>query len=339
MTEERLEIGSTYLLKKTDFCTLLASLEEKGFQNLGAKVENSNLVYGPISKLTDLPQGYISEEETGHFRLTKTNYERYFDYIPDAHSWKQFLFPSRLELFTLRKNSGWKTELPPDEQPKYAFIGVRGCELSAIQIQDVVFIRDDYTDPVYAKRRQNLFTLTVNCLHPAGACFCTSLHTGPKAAPGFDLSLTELDDVFLLETGSEMGRQILQKLPVEAASRVRVEISPLPGLELLGLLESAKTAILVDAVQSGAEPGRVHIVGMDQVDSFGAGSGSAHGFGVAETLALGRQADPDSIPETVVIIGIEILQMELGQPISPEVQKSIPEAVSKIEEIAGAHVT
>ena len=230
MSEERLDIGSTYAIKKTDFDSLLARLKEKGFQTLGPKIENASLVYGSISQLADLPQGYASEQEAGHFRLTRTNHERYFDYVPGAHSWKQFLFPSRLELFTLRKNDGWTTEFPSAEQQKYAFIGVRGCELSAIQIQDGIFIRDDYTDPVYEKRRQNLFILTVNCLQPAGACFCTSLQTGPKAAPGFDLSITELDDVFLLEIGSEMGRLILQGLPVEAASAFLLQAAQ-KGLE------------------------------------------------------------------------------------------------------------
>ncbi|MBT3313172.1 MAG: 4Fe-4S dicluster domain-containing protein [Anaerolineae bacterium] len=218
MSEERLEIGSTYVLKKEDFNTLLSRLTEKGYETIGAKVENETLVYDRISTLEDFPQGYVSEQEAGHFRLTKTNHERYFDYIPGAHSWKQFLFPSRTELFTLRKNDNWQTELPSEEQPKYAFIGVRGCELSAIQIQDDIFMRDDFTDPIYAKRRQNLFILSINCLHPANACFCTSMQTGPKAGAGFDLSLTELDDVFLLEVGSEMGRLILNGMPLEAAS-------------------------------------------------------------------------------------------------------------------------
>lgn len=230
MSEERLEVGSTYALQKAEFDNLLVRLQDKGYQPLGAKVENETLVYGAIAKLDDLPKGYVSEQEAGHFRLTLTNHERYFDYIPGAHSWKQFLFPSRLELFTLRKDDGWKTELPSQEEPKYAFIGVRGCELSAIQIQDGIFIRDDYTDPVYEKRRQNLFILTVNCLHPAGACFCTSLETGPKSAAGFDLSLTELDDVFLVEIGSEMGRLILKGLHLEAASAFLLQAAK-KGLE------------------------------------------------------------------------------------------------------------
>ncbi|GAB4431638.1 MAG: hypothetical protein Kow002_19860 [Anaerolineales bacterium] len=138
--------------------------------------------------------------------------------------------------------------------------------------------------------------------------------------------------------GPEIVRIWREEYP-DTAQRVRTEISPLPGLGLLDLLAGAEVAILVDAVQSGAQPGTVHVVGVEDVDSFGAGSRSAHGFGVAETLALGRQADSKSIPEVVTIIGIEVLQMELGQPITPEVQKSIPAAVKQIEEIVRAYIT
>ena len=125
----------------------------------------------------------------------------------------------------------------------------------------------------------------------------------------------------------------------QSAEHVRVEISPLPGLELLDLFEGADTVILVDAVQSGDKPGTVHIVGMDQLISFEAGSGSVHGFGVAETLALGRQADPESIPETVIVIGVEALQMDLGAPISPEIQASIPVAISELERLIRKYFT
>ncbi|MBT3339128.1 MAG: hydrogenase maturation protease [Anaerolineae bacterium] len=132
--------------------------------------------------------------------------------------------------------------------------------------------------------------------------------------------------------GPEVVRAWEKQHP-ESAKRVRVEISQLPGLELLGLFGDADIAILVDAVQSGAEPGTVHITGLDQVISFEAGSGSVHGFGVAETLALGKQVDPDAIPDEVIIIGIESEQIGLGEDISAGVRASIPEAVRKIEAI------
>ena len=119
---------------------------------------------------------------------------------------------------------------------------------------------------------------------------------------------------------------------------IRVDISSLPGLDLLGLFEEANIAILVDAVQSGTKPGTVHISGIEDVVSFGAGLGSVHGFGVAETLALGYQVYPDSIPKTVIIIGIEALQMDVGKPISKEVQASIPDAIAKLEETVQKHI-
>ena len=119
---------------------------------------------------------------------------------------------------------------------------------------------------------------------------------------------------------------------------LRTEICPLPGLELLDLFEDAQTAILVDAVQSGAKPGSVHITNMEQLVSFGAGSGSVHGFGVAETLALGQQIVPSPIPEKLIVVGIEALHLNLGEPISSEVKASIPKAISEIEFIVNQYL-
>ena len=184
MSELRLEIGSTYALPKPEFDPLLARLQARGFTTLGPRQKDQSLVYAPINGLADLPRGYVSEQEAGHYRLTYAGHSRYFDIIPGAHTWKQFLFPSRTELFSLHKNGSWQMELPSKEQPKYAFIGVRGCELAAINIQDGIFIREDFTDPVYNTRRQNLFILAVNCMHPGGTCFWIAAFSAgkPKAS-------------------------------------------------------------------------------------------------------------------------------------------------------------
>ena len=131
--------------------------------------------------------------------------------------------------------------------------------------------------------------------------------------------------------GIEIVREWQQAYP-DTARQMRVELSPLPGLGLLDLLEGAQAAILVDAIQSGAEPGTVHIVGLEDVEAFAAGSGSAHGFGVAETLALAKQASPASLPEQIILLGIEIQHMDLGQPLSSAVRASIPQAVLTLEQ-------
>ncbi|MFZ5879479.1 MAG: 4Fe-4S dicluster domain-containing protein [Chloroflexota bacterium] len=213
------EIGSTVAIQKHIFNALLEKLKAEGYEVIGPRVENETLVYAPIEKLEDLPRGYVTEQEAGSFRLVHTGHSRYFDVIPGAQSWKQFLFPSHANLFTLRKvNGGWEMETAKPTAPAYAFIGVRGCELAAIQIQDNAFLRSDFADPIYRAAREKAFLLAVNCLHPASTCFCASMGTGPRVESGSDLTLTELEDVFLLNVGSELGRSVLTGLPFESAS-------------------------------------------------------------------------------------------------------------------------
>jgi ferredoxin len=215
----RPEIGSTISIQKKAFDTVLLHLREAGYQTIGPRVKNDTVVYEPVENLNQLPKGYITEQDAGRFRLIKSGHDRYFDLIPGAQSWKQFLFPPRIDLFSMqKKGKNWEITTPPDDIPSYALIGVRACELAAIQIQDKAFIREDFTDPIYRARREKVFILAVNCLHPAGTCFCVSMETGPRVKEGFDIDLTELDDVFLLTIGSEVAREILADIPFEPAS-------------------------------------------------------------------------------------------------------------------------
>jgi hydrogenase maturation protease len=120
--------------------------------------------------------------------------------------------------------------------------------------------------------------------------------------------------------------------PAEWNPELRVELAESPGLGLLSLLSGAETAILVDAVQSGMEPGTVHLLAETDLIAFLAGSDSAHGWGIAETLALGRSIDPGSLPDRIILIGIEIAQVEPGIGLSSTVASAIPRVASLIQE-------
>lgn len=120
--------------------------------------------------------------------------------------------------------------------------------------------------------------------------------------------------------------------PATAAHpQVRVEYAESPGLTLLSLLEGAEKAILVDAVQNGASPGTLHILNEADLPAFLQGAASAHGWGVAETLALGRQAGVINLPEQITLFGIEIAQVEVGAELSPVVQRALAEIALAIE--------
>jgi hydrogenase maturation protease len=116
------------------------------------------------------------------------------------------------------------------------------------------------------------------------------------------------------------------------APNIRVELVENPGIGLLYLLEGNDTAILVDAVQSGAKPGKLHCLVESDIAAFLDDAGSAHGWGVAETLALGRLINPEDLPTKLVLIGIEAGGMELGEDLSPEVAAALPKVVRLIEE-------
>ncbi len=217
MPEIKLQAGSQIAIRKPTFDMLLGKLKALGYQTIGPRVVGPALAYAPIDSLQDLPQGLVSHQDAGKYELASSGNQRYFDITPGAASWKQFLFPPRSELFkAIRDGKRWNETILDQEVPRYAFIGVRACELTAIQVQDKVFLRGDFSDPIYQRRRENAFILAVDCLHPGDTCFCASLGTGPGVGPGFDLKLTELDEVFLLEIGSQAGLDAIEDLSIEA---------------------------------------------------------------------------------------------------------------------------
>jgi hydrogenase maturation protease len=113
--------------------------------------------------------------------------------------------------------------------------------------------------------------------------------------------------------------------------KLRVELAELPGVGLLSLMEGAQAAILVDAVHSSAPPGTIHLLSEADLEGFGAGSGSAHGWGVTETLALGRLLNPEHVPARIQLVGIEASELGLGQTLSPPVAAALSRAVEQIE--------
>ncbi|MGN6545895.1 MAG: 4Fe-4S dicluster domain-containing protein [Aureliella sp.] len=206
-------------LERTDLQKLFDRLIELDYQLVGPRVADAAIVYDRITSVDDLPQGWTDEQAAGHYRLLPRDDEAVFGYSVGPHSWKKYLFPPLLDVQKSRNVSGqWTVEDVPVDAPKYAFIGVRACELAAIDVQDRTFIGQHYYDPVYAARREKAFIVAVNCTQSASTCFCTSMGTGPRCRQGFDLALTELPDGFLVEIGSEQGADVASALPLRAAA-------------------------------------------------------------------------------------------------------------------------
>ncbi len=202
---------------------LVTALAARGYDVIGPRVRDGAILYEGISSADELPRGLTDEQEGGAYRLRERDDDALFSFNVGPNSWKSHLFPAKLTLWKATKTAGGALEFEdePVERPKYAFIGVRACDLAAIGIQDRVFVGDDYTDPDYEERRRDAFIVAVNCAEAGNTCFCVSMETGPRARGGFDLALTELLDGehrFLVETGSERGAELLAEIGAAPAT-------------------------------------------------------------------------------------------------------------------------
>jgi ferredoxin len=222
-------LGDRVVLQQQDLQTLFAVLQQAGYELVGPTIRDGAIVYDTLSSLEDLPIGWTDEQAGGTYRLKRREDQALFGYAVGAHSWKKYLFPPQVRLWQAeRKGQEMTIHTEPPEATKRAFIGVRSCELHAIAIQDQVFLQGEAVDPHYQSHRHDNFVIAVNCGQAGGTCFCVSMQTGPQATSGFDLALTEVLEpthYFVVEVGSETGREMLQAVPYEIATPTDQEIA------------------------------------------------------------------------------------------------------------------
>ena len=203
---------------------LFEALERRGYTVVGPTLRDQAIVYDRLESIRDLPVGWTDEQDGGSYRLRRRDDGALFGYVVGPHSWKQHLFPPRSRLWRAERGGDtFRVLEEPPEETRYAFLGVRPCELHAIAIQDRVFLEGAYVDPAYRQRRQGAFIVAVQCGQAGGTCFCASMAAGPRASSGFDLALTEIvgeeRHYFVVESASERGEEVLAELETEAASK------------------------------------------------------------------------------------------------------------------------
>lgn len=202
---------------------LLVLLRSDGYEVIGPRLRDGAIVYDGIATPDDLPRGWTDRQAPARYAVERRGDDALFGFNVGQHSWKQFLHPPVERMWRAeRSEHGVKVMAGEDRPVKYAFIGVRACEVSAIAVQDRVFRDGPYVDVGYARRRERAFIVAVNCGQAGATCFCVSMETGPKVESGYDIALTELVDgerhEFLVEIGSEAGRTLVERLSSRPAA-------------------------------------------------------------------------------------------------------------------------
>jgi sulfhydrogenase subunit beta (sulfur reductase) len=210
---------------------LVAQLMERGYRCLGPQAENGAIVMRVLES-ADLPRGLQAEQAPGHYRLTQDPHQRYFAWANGPQAIKPLAFAPQETLWQVRRDAAgalqFEAVLP--EAPALAIIGVRACDLAALALQDAHFLREGRRDPHYARRREQLFLVAVQCAEPAATCFCASTGDGPTPTTGYDLALSELADGFIAVAGSDKGQAVLAALNLAPATSQQIEAARQQGV-------------------------------------------------------------------------------------------------------------
>ncbi|HTW08826.1 MAG TPA: 4Fe-4S dicluster domain-containing protein [Acidimicrobiales bacterium] len=215
---------------------LVKAVLARGFRVVGPTVRDGAVVLGPITGVADMPMGWQDAQGPGWYHAAHTGESGLFNWAVGPQSPKAEFFPPRLTLWRA-KPPEYQVEEVADEAAPVALIGLRPCDMAALDVLGGVLDGPSASDPTYQARRRAAFLVVVECARPASTCFCVSMGTGPGIGRGFDLALTELigrpgggdgavaegaagngaeagpgEPRYLARAGSELGREVLAEL-------------------------------------------------------------------------------------------------------------------------------
>jgi hydrogenase maturation protease len=127
--------------------------------------------------------------------------------------------------------------------------------------------------------------------------------------------------------GIVLVRRLCERVP----AGVRILEESGEGAALVEAWRDAPAVILVDAVYSGAPPGRLHRLDLRKREfprEFV--RYSTHAFGAAEAIELARALE--RLPAHLIFHGVEGKVFASGERLSPEVEGALPAAVDRILE-------
>jgi hydrogenase maturation protease len=113
------------------------------------------------------------------------------------------------------------------------------------------------------------------------------------------------------------------------AGTVSAEAFDRPGPALLAAMDGASHAVLIDAMQSGAPPGTLRHVELDQLGLSAERSASGHTLGLADALSLAKVLG--LLPPRLTLIAVEVGRVGSDHGLSGEVLAALPALLKCIE--------
>jgi hypothetical protein len=161
----------------------------------------------------------LAEEHSVYFPATRENqvhFQRFsssssvdttawaLNRIRAAEPLKAFLFSARETVALMPDSTGL-----PEKGRKQIIIGAKSCDLMPLQAHQQLFLEREFVDPFYQRRLAQTVFVSADCPAPESTCFCNLLGLSPYVETGSDINLTAMDDGYLVEPISAVGRELV----------------------------------------------------------------------------------------------------------------------------------
>ena len=148
-----------------------------------------------------------------------------------------------------------------------------------------------------------------------------------KIVPNTEILVVAVGNPFKGDDG--VGPFVTRKLKSKNLPKTLITSHDGDGTSLMDLWTDAHMVILLDAVSSGGQPGRIfRFNARRQCIPRSFFTYSTHNFGLAETVELARTLN--RLPPCLIIYGIEGKSFEEGTSLSPEVQRVTKDVMKKV---------
>ncbi|MFO8059272.1 MAG: 4Fe-4S dicluster domain-containing protein [Bacillota bacterium] len=180
-------------------------VSKKAFNSFIEELAERTKVVAPVER----EDGAFSFEEVRDASTLRAHY------IPSAGSAKKYFFPPEEVLLRFRSSAddgvhaGGDVQVTAEvESEDMVLLGVRPCDVAAINLMDRVFA-DTYEDENYLEKRARATVIGVNCLSPCDEhAFCAAMGS-LDVTGGYDLMLTDLDDSWVIDVATDAGEKLL----------------------------------------------------------------------------------------------------------------------------------
>ena len=138
----------------------------------------------------------------------------------------------------------------------------------------------------------------------------------------------------LLRSDDGVGLHIIEHLRKENLGDAADLKEGSTGLDILDAIKGYDRMILVDAIKSAGEPGKIYKLSVEDFQNIE----TLHSFSTHlnmdffTMIELGEKLFPGQIPEDIIIIAVEADDTTtISDKCSPDVEKAIPEAVDLVK--------